>query len=664
MGVPLTTACDVYSLGVVFYELVSGERPYELKVDSPAQLEYAILEAEPRAPSRRALGEAIAAARGTTVKGLRKMLAPEMDAIALRCLAKKPSARYSSVDAILADVDRWLAGDAVLARAPTAWYRVRKFTSKHVVAVSLGAASIVALIGITAVAVTLGLRAREESARASASRDFMIGLFQRADQEKFRGADITARELLETGRKDLNVRLAGQPQLQAEMLYEIGKIQVEMGEYVKADSTFEEAARLYADLDMVREEGFARASHADNALRMGDPKRAQALLQQARSRAGNAPHDELAAYIELIQGWISGINFEGEAAKSAFATSLRLSSRTVGPTHDRAIEAMRGLVYAEKQLRQFDEALKHLDELGALMRSKPGIRPSVLVGLDMDRADILQHAGRFAENARHTAIVVPRCETLLGGNSESCRRLFLSSLQARMRSHVVPLDQSELARLEAIIADATSPAVQAEALQTSLRWESLLGESPKQQMLFDKVAALAHTEGSGSLNPAIKARACLLLAESRLVRRDFSGADRLIDRVSDIWGRAGSGPMPAVLDAGSKALRTVSLLQQGRFEEALAQASAARQALTGILGKDHALAMIYSLNEASALEQLGRYGEALEVVRQAKPILERALDADSTTLKKLSAMHARLRAALDGTKQAALPQRSPTDFFT
>src|SRR6185369_2317850 len=147
------------------------------RADTAVQLERAILEVDPRAPSRRHLVVPTAQARGTTPKALRRALSPELDAIALRCLAKKPAARYSSVDALLADVDRWLAGEAVLARSPSAWYRLSKFAARHRLAVGLGATAIASLAVVAAVAVVLGLEAREESARAGASRDFLLSLF-------------------------------------------------------------------------------------------------------------------------------------------------------------------------------------------------------------------------------------------------------------------------------------------------------------------------------------------------------------------------------------------------------------------------------------------------------------------------------------------------------
>jgi hypothetical protein len=130
------------------------------------------------------------------------------------------------------------------------------------------------------------LQAREESARAVAARDFMLSLFKLADKEKSHGAEITAREILDTGRTDLLTRLADQPRLQAELLVGIGNIQRDMGEYVDADRTFADAVRVYAALGMAREEALARASHANIALRMGHLERARTLLAEAERVRG------------------------------------------------------------------------------------------------------------------------------------------------------------------------------------------------------------------------------------------------------------------------------------------------------------------------------------------------------------------------------------------
>src|SRR5262249_2387731 len=155
------------------------------------------------------------------------------------------------------------------------------FAARHRVGVGLSVGAIVSLAVMAAVAVVFALQAREESARAGAARDFMLSLFKQADQEKSHGSDLSAREILNTGRADLLRRLADQPRLQAELLMGIGSIQRDMGEYVDADKTFADAQKVYATLGMPHEEAMARASHANVALRMGSLERAKKLLEDA-----------------------------------------------------------------------------------------------------------------------------------------------------------------------------------------------------------------------------------------------------------------------------------------------------------------------------------------------------------------------------------------------
>jgi WD40 repeat protein/serine/threonine protein kinase len=163
-GAPITTAADVYSLGVIFYELLTGARPYRLKRDSRGALEDAILQGEPLAPSRAALSEPIAAARNATVRRLTKSLAGDLDTIALKALKKTPAERYATANAFDDDIARFLRGDVVLAQPDSLAYRARKFVRRYRLGISAAAVLVATLTG--------GLAATSYEARlAAAQRD-------------------------------------------------------------------------------------------------------------------------------------------------------------------------------------------------------------------------------------------------------------------------------------------------------------------------------------------------------------------------------------------------------------------------------------------------------------------------------------------------------------
>lgn len=149
-GNAITTASDVYSLGVVLFELLTGERPYKLKLQTGRCLEEAIVTDEPLRPSQAVQDPHKAHARGTTPKKLLRDLKGDLDTIVLTALSKAPRDRYPTVDAFAQDIGRYLRGEPVLARPASRWYRFGKFVNRNKLAVGLAAAVCLAAFAIAA----------------------------------------------------------------------------------------------------------------------------------------------------------------------------------------------------------------------------------------------------------------------------------------------------------------------------------------------------------------------------------------------------------------------------------------------------------------------------------------------------------------------------------
>jgi WD40 repeat protein/serine/threonine protein kinase/TPR repeat protein len=147
LGKPVTIAADVYALGVMLYELLSGERPYRLKRDSRGALEEAILRTDPVAPSRAALRDEAAQARKTTQRRLSNILRGDLDTIVIKALKKEPAERYATADAFGEDLVRFLNGRPVLAQRDRLAYRAVKFARRNWIALSAAAVLIVSLAG-------------------------------------------------------------------------------------------------------------------------------------------------------------------------------------------------------------------------------------------------------------------------------------------------------------------------------------------------------------------------------------------------------------------------------------------------------------------------------------------------------------------------------------
>ncbi len=641
-GRPLTTATDVYSLGVVLYELLCGERPYEVRADIAARLEQAILEIDPRPPSRRALGEAAVAARGSTADVLRKTLAPDLDAIVLKALSKQPAKRYGSVEALRVELDRWLAGDAVEARTPSRVERLGRFVVRHPVGVGLGGAAVLALCTIAAVAVVLGLQARQESARATAARDFMMGMFQQADADKSHGADVTARELLDRGRDDVLRRLTGQPALQADLLEGIAGIQSSMGEFTKADVTLDALVKLQRRQGDALAAAKALAARADNAVRLGRLDLAESLVADVNTlprSATTAP--DVAAKVSVTRGWLLLWSGNPAQAKAQFLDALGVAERAFGRLARPTLAALVGVVDANAALHDFDGALASHQELASRQLAAPDKTPREVVENDVGRTELLFAAGRFGEAASLEASATPHCAAALGAEDAMCRRLAHRGVAANVARALPAAVRAGLPVLEAMASDPSSPDARVAALTTQFRALSLLGELSAHADVATRLRALV--EPSSDASRSRQATALQALAEDALRNGDPHAALPLLRRAVQLCEQGCVKPPGVAIDATTHVLEGAALLGAGHADEALAVLASAEAIEGDELGASHPQVLLHSLNRALALERSGRTAEALALVDRARPVLSRTLGVDAPTFARVEALRARLR---------------------
>ncbi len=256
-GENVTTASDVYSLGVVLYQLLSGELPHRFDGLAPARIEKIISTRRPPAASTVLTAEA-AAARNGTVQHLRRRLAGDLDAIVLKALRPEPMERYGSAEQLAEDLRRHLAGLPVGARRGTLRYRTGKFLRRHRWAALAGA-----IVGIMALAfvfstlhqnrlitaqqeLALAQRDAAEREREKARRlsNLLSGVFEVADPGGAGARTFSARELLDQAKPRILEELAEEPELRALTLDRLGGIYRNLGDFEEAEELLATALAL------------------------------------------------------------------------------------------------------------------------------------------------------------------------------------------------------------------------------------------------------------------------------------------------------------------------------------------------------------------------------------------------------------------------------------
>lgn len=359
LGLPVTTSSDIYVLGVLLYELLTGYRPFNVANKPLSAVERLICEQAPVAPSATLVAArtsvdanevaALAEARATTVTRWIKELRGDLDNMVLMAMRKEPERRYASVEQFAADIDRYLKGMTVIARTDQWTYRTTKFVRRHAVAVGLSSALVVLLAGF---AVTTAIqsqhlqkerdavsaqrsRAEAERDRAESTTSFLMEAFRVSDPNESRGNEIRAREILDQGAKRIDAELQGQPATQAVMLDTIGRVYFNMGLWSEAEPLLERARTLRVALL-----GDSHPDVAESFISLGKLRREQGKYDEAESLFARAlkinqltpgPETLQVAKVLREQGLLFHLTGKLDDAERVFRHSLTIYRRAGAP---------------------------------------------------------------------------------------------------------------------------------------------------------------------------------------------------------------------------------------------------------------------------------------------------------------------------------------------
>ncbi len=351
-GEQITTSTDIYSLGVVLYELLTGNFPYKFKNTLPYEVERVICTTEPQKPSTAVrnyydrLNEdknkhSQNSSQHFDYKNYSKVsrrLSGDIDNIVLKAMQKEPGRRYSSVEQFSEDINRHLKGLPIIARKNSIGYRSKKFYERHRVGV-ITAFIILLLITVGAVGIMYQSKiaanerdkARIEAVKVEKINSFLQDMLSSADPYE-KGKDVKVVEILDNASKKIDSTLKGQPEIEAEVRSTIGITYQDLGFYNKARIQFEKALKIR-----------------------------ESIFGNNNEKTANS-----------LQNMASIIYDEGnyKKAKVLYEKAIKMYRKLSNTNSTSLAESLNEYGMLKVQLGKYDEAIKYLEESYAIYRKE------------------------------------------------------------------------------------------------------------------------------------------------------------------------------------------------------------------------------------------------------------------------------------------------------
>ena len=492
-GIDVDTRSDIYSLGVMLYELMVGELPLDPDAAGGVHAFLASLAARhtnPPSPSARLSGQhdsaAVAHARRTDPSHLRRELRGDLDWIVMMAMQPDRSLRYESASGLAADLRRHLRNEPVIARPPSTRYRVSKFVQRHRLGV---AAAAIVWVGITTGVILAGVglvRARraehlaaQEAATAGQVTNFLVGLFRVNDPGESRGNTFTARELLDSGSAKISRELAEQPLLRARMMQTLGRVHTALGSNKQASILFDSALAirmrelgpedslvaqtLHAKANVAQAAGdfpladtlvsraltIREAVYGPNDTNVSNTLALLASLRTQQNRSGEAEslYKRLIAIDERVRkpddrtrmGNVVGLasvyiqQKKWSQADSVYRQVLSAQERAFGPDDRDVALTLNNLGVIMWRLERYDDALRYYEKAQPIWAKMYGPSHSRVLAVENNIGETYWKLGRYAEAESMLRVVLAEKEKVYAPQQPPTVAVTVNSLAGVLR---------------------------------------------------------------------------------------------------------------------------------------------------------------------------------------------------------------------------------------
>jgi serine/threonine protein kinase len=580
------TRSDIYGLGVLLYELLSGHTPFdphELEQMSIEELREKICMEEPPRPSHRLTSFAeeslawIATRSGTTSSKLVKQVRDDLDWVVMKCLEKEPTRRYQTVNDLIADLERYLHQEPVSARPPTVIYRVRKLARRNRIAFFSALGFVAFVFFVTTFAVMMAIQsqritaerdqAERERQRAQKVSNVALNVFAVADPFQTHEHNVDPSALLDQAAKSIERELGDQPAPRARLLEAVGRAYVRRGEFKPSIKYLTEAVHTLTQMDGADTEALMAITYLSYALRMGGDLHGALQMSATGGDLGKRRGlERSAAYAKLLleRGYVELELSELPRARESFERSLALYRETVGDRTLEVAEVLGALAILLVWTDENAEAERLAREAVAIFEvTAPIMHPNRAIA-EIQLGEVLRSEYRHDEAAAMYSAALRKQIQLFGANSghvaDTLDALALVRCSQQQLTEAKRLSGEAIASARIAYGD-RHPATANMGVTLGRTLLALEEYSEAETTLRQSLNIL-----TSSLPPDHQyiAAAEYFLGEALLAMNKLTEAETVLTASMERWQRAGAPPWRAIRSANALG---EAIYRQGRSRE-------------------------------------------------------------------------------------------------